>query len=225
MIGAPDKSVQDEINNIEVKLNNLYLHRQRSHYYQDSNYFTPLISSPHHKLAPSIYFSIMFNSRTAASVNSTSEMIYKNKDCQYYKLVQLGDNKYLLKSNLEVKLISPEGTYQYVITNEIGKIIIRIGRMPHFYLNEKRFNHVIVAGDIVFKRINGTSEIIEINDQSGAYHVKDFDKDIYELKLSSIKEAINKINIPLAKFKFYAHQISEDQSHLNFGIKRTLSSP
>lgn len=228
MLGISTKSIKSENIGIEGKLSTLTLHQQKPHYFQDTNYFTPLVKVPPQRLAPGVFFSIMFDSRQTANVNQTSESIYLRNGCQYCKLVKLGPNSFLLINSKTREVISPEGVYQYIITTDNNVTEVRVGRMPHFYFNDKRFNHVIVAGDVIFKKVNGTSAIFEFNDQSGGYHVKDLDEDIYKLKLATIKATIEAVGLPLDKFKFYSKptiQEIENRATQTSKIRRRLSLP
>jgi hypothetical protein len=175
------------------------------HYYRDSNGFTPMYKPKLPEKMPEYsYFSIVFNSINTNCINQTSEDIYKKNGLRYFRLMRNSEGNYILARNTDGLLSVPDGRYEYVITDDQNVCEMRIGKMPHYYLNAKRYNHVVLAGEIIFQAIGNAANLVEINDKSGGYHFADEDLAVFCLKLDSIRHAIEAVGLPFEKFKYTA---------------------
>lgn len=98
--------------------------------------------------------------------------------------------------------------YNYVITLENGKPMLRISDVKHFFLSNKagesdsdgreiRPNNVIAAGSILFNE----GQIAEYDDASGGYHLRKLnEEEAYEYRQSLVK-AMAAVGLPVDKFK------------------------
>lgn len=204
MIKAPSRENKTDELALELDLLKIGNKEKRLHFYQDDNHLGPLKPKYYEQFPSDHYFTIMFDSRTTVGINRTSELTYQKNGSDFYHLKPDASNKlYTLKKYTNDRTIIPDGTYAYIIVvdNENG-VELRIGQAHHFYLNEKRFNHVIIAGEITFKKGETGSEIININDKSGGYHVRSCDLKIYQYKIECIQHAIKAVGLPIEKFHF-----------------------
>jgi hypothetical protein len=207
---------KDEIDDLNFQ--KLHINDKGIHYFKDDNKFTPLIPKVPERLSKGHYFSIMFDSRTSAKVNKISESIYRRNGLLYFNLVPMdGFNRFLLKKNNDGRLVIPDGRYMYIITQEGRKCEMRVGVMPHYYLNDKRYNHLIIAGEIEFARNGAFAEVVSFNDQSGGYHIKEDDSNLSILKINSIEDALVELKLPMANFKKFSATLKKlDQRRKTF---------
>lgn len=165
------------------------------------------------------YFTMMFDSKCTLAISPTAESIYQKNRQNWFRLKQNKDSKLytlIYETNKNITFV-PEGEYEYLIILNDNLCDLKIGRMPHFYLNDKMHNSLIVAGDISFKKVNDReSEIEYINDKSGGYHLTDTDKPILEVKKESILKAIAKVGLPLDKFTFKDFPLKQIQRQKSF---------
>jgi hypothetical protein len=104
------------------------------------------------------------------------------------------------------------GKFTYVIIpDKNGKPVLRIGSGGHYFLANKA-PFVFAAGDITFK----DNQISEINNQSGAYHLKDFDQlSIHKQQCyyQSLENVMNEVKLPFVHFKkFEMQSITSEKS-------------
>jgi hypothetical protein len=152
------------------------------------------------------YFSMMFDSNNTKGINPTAEYIYQKNRQNWYRLIKNNDtNLYTLEKEYDKTIKVPNGLYEYLIIIKYNNKVcdLKIGKMAHFYLNDKLHNGLVVAGEICFKQISEKGAEIEfINDKSGGYHLKDDDKPILEAKKFNILTAIQDVGLPVDKFVF-----------------------
>lgn len=178
------------------------------------------------KLKSSPTFTLMFDAKTTRAICPVGEKEYqftlhKYGKEHFYRLVKLTDNLYQLKSNINDKILAPDGNYSFVVLCDTeGKLELRIGRKKHYYLSGKTYSNVIAAGEITFSRTaDGAATIDIINDKSGGYHICETDSPLLRAKKISTRRALIKVGLPLNKFVQF---VQKSENHPNM-LKRRAS--
>lgn len=139
--------------------------KNQTHYYHDTNLFTPMCSPNIANLNQP--FLIVVDPETSFSINPVNELIFQRTGDAHYRLIVYPNGTYGLLSamgrlNIPVgNVIIPDGKYHFVICyiEEYKGLELKIGLKPHFYLNNKQHDHLVLAGEIIFKRIDDNTAI------------------------------------------------------------------
>jgi hypothetical protein len=174
-----------------------------THYFLDDNLMPPL-HSPIINLPDNQHFLLMLDLFSTTSLNPVNEMIYERRGEIFHRLVRFSNDSFGLIRNTDGQYFQPDGRYNYILEIVDGIPTIRIDQQPHFYLNGKRFDHVLCAGEIEFTKTNNVSKVTCMNDKSGAYHLNFFqDESLKKAKLECIEKAIRAVGLPREVFTFF----------------------